>query len=83
MTDDLFTLKELRFDETEPLKAEIASFVDCVRTGRRPLVSAADGIRSMEAAERILAAVGEHHWYRKSDARRARRTREDGNACPS
>lgn len=64
MTDGLFTVREMKFDETEPLKVELASFVDCVVNKHEPLVAADDGIRSMETAEKILDAVRTHRWYR-------------------
>lgn len=64
MLDDFFTVREMEIDEVEPLKAELESFVDCVRNGRTPVVSAADGIRSMETAEMILEAVRAHRWHR-------------------
>ena len=64
MTGEFLTLTEMRLNEQEPLKAELASFVDCVRNGREPIVPADDGIRSMETAERILGAVKAHRWYR-------------------
>ena len=64
MLDGFFTVRELKLDEREPLMAELQSFVDCVRNGREPLVSGEDGIRSMEAAEKILASVDSHEWYR-------------------
>jgi predicted dehydrogenase len=34
----------------KPLDAEIAAFVDCVRTGKRPLVDGAVGLRALEVA---------------------------------
>ncbi|EMA35759.1 Gfo/Idh/MocA family protein [Halococcus hamelinensis] len=37
----------------EPLKKEVASFVECARTGREPVVSAADGLRALRIAKRI------------------------------
>ncbi|MBI4340380.1 MAG: Gfo/Idh/MocA family oxidoreductase [Chloroflexi bacterium] len=50
----------------EPLYAELKHFVDCVREGRTPLVTARDGIRVLELAEAIersatasLAKAGE------------------------
>ncbi|HUW55646.1 MAG TPA: Gfo/Idh/MocA family oxidoreductase [Planctomycetota bacterium] len=64
MVDQFFTVREMKIDEVEPLKAELASFVDCVRNRRTPLVPAEDGIRSMEAAESILEAVRAHKWHR-------------------
>jgi len=37
----------------EPLKGELASFVDAVENGTEPLVTAADAIRALEVATRI------------------------------
>jgi len=64
MLDGFFSVREMKLDEGEPLTAELQSFVDCVSNGREPLVSGEDGIRSMEAAEKILASVDSHDWYR-------------------
>lgn len=61
---DFFTLKEMKLDEHEPLRAELCSFVDCVKNGSTPLVSGEDGIRSLQTAERVLEAVRAHDWYR-------------------
>ncbi len=62
MLDKFFTMREMELTGEEPLKAEVRSFVNAVRTKTPPLVSAEDGIRSMEAAERILEAVRAHKW---------------------
>jgi predicted dehydrogenase len=61
---DLLVMKEMKLDEHEPLKEELRSFVDCVRTGSTPVVPGEDGVRSLEAAEMILKSVGEHTWDR-------------------
>lgn len=37
----------------EPLKAELSSFIDCIRDGNEPIVSGEDGLRAVELAERI------------------------------
>ncbi|MEA1931129.1 Gfo/Idh/MocA family protein [Halohasta litorea] len=37
----------------EPLKKELASFIETVRTGGEPVVSAADGIRALEFVRRV------------------------------
>lgn len=42
----------------EPLKAELASFVDTIRTGATPEVTAADGLRAVELATRIEELTG-------------------------
>ncbi|WP_178915291.1 Gfo/Idh/MocA family protein [Natronomonas gomsonensis] len=41
----------------EPLKAELASFVDCVRTGTPPEVTGEDGLRALEVAGRVLETL--------------------------
>jgi predicted dehydrogenase len=38
-------------DSGEPLKEELASFVECVKTGREPLVTAEDGLRALRVAQ--------------------------------
>jgi predicted dehydrogenase len=43
----------------EPLKIELAAFADCVRTRRAPVVSGEDGLRALELATRINAAIAE------------------------
>lgn len=43
----------------EPLKRELESFVDSVRTGRRPLVDGEDGLRALALADRIRSAAAE------------------------
>jgi len=37
----------------EPLKNELAAFVECVRTGGEPVVTADDGLRALEIARTI------------------------------
>jgi predicted dehydrogenase len=64
MLNGFFTVQEMKLDIREPLKAELQSFVDCASNGKAPLVGAEDGIRAIEAAERILEAVEAHEWYR-------------------
>lgn len=39
--------------DSEPLKEELASFVECVRTGDEPLVTAEDGLRALRVAKKI------------------------------
>jgi predicted dehydrogenase len=43
----------------EPLKIELAAFADCVRTRRAPAVSGEAGLRALELATRINAAIAE------------------------
>jgi predicted dehydrogenase len=43
----------------EPLKAELAAFVDCVQSGSEPAVTLDDGLRAVEIAQRVEAAAVE------------------------
>jgi predicted dehydrogenase len=55
---DLVHFEELQSDDVEPLRAELDSFVEAVKTGSRPLVNAEDGMHAVEVAQRIVAAIG-------------------------
>lgn len=46
--------------ECEPLRAELESFVECVRTRRNPRVDGAAGLRALELATRVAASIQEH-----------------------
>uniref|UniRef100_A0A831UCD0 Gfo/Idh/MocA family oxidoreductase n=1 Tax=Geobacter metallireducens TaxID=28232 RepID=A0A831UCD0_GEOME len=46
-------MEEKSFDQGDALKAEIASFLECVRTGAKPVVSGQDGKRALETALKI------------------------------
>ena len=50
----------LPVQKEEPLKLEIESFLDCVRTRRRPLVTAEDAMQSLEVAVSILDSIDKH-----------------------
>jgi predicted dehydrogenase len=54
---ELISVEELAIDDVEPLRAELESFVEAVRTRGRPAVSAADGLAAVAVAERIVAAM--------------------------
>jgi predicted dehydrogenase len=43
----------------EPLKVELAAFVECVQNRRKPAVPGEDGLRALELAMRINAAIAE------------------------
>lgn len=51
------TIDEQSFDAGDALRAEIESFLDCIRTGRSPVVSGEDGMRALETAMRITELV--------------------------
>lgn len=46
-------MEETSFEQGDALMAEIASFLDCVRTGAKPVVSGQDGKRALETALKI------------------------------
>ncbi|MFO7834805.1 MAG: Gfo/Idh/MocA family oxidoreductase, partial [Halohasta sp.] len=41
----------------EPLKKELTAFVEAVRTGSEPIVTAADGVRALELVQRVEAVA--------------------------
>jgi predicted dehydrogenase len=49
---------EQNFEPGDALKDEIVSFLECIRTGRRPVVSGEDGLRALETATRIGELLG-------------------------
>jgi predicted dehydrogenase len=51
------SIEEQSFEQGDALKAEIQSFMDCIRSGKRPVVSGEDGLRALETAIRIAAEV--------------------------
>ncbi len=56
----LISIEPLEVKKDEPLKLELESFVDCVRAGRRPVVSGEDGVRALKLAEEIMRFIREH-----------------------
>jgi predicted dehydrogenase len=44
--------------EANPLRDELAAFIASIRAGTPPLVSGRDGLRALEAAERVQQAAG-------------------------
>jgi predicted dehydrogenase len=51
------TIEEQSFDQGDALRAEIESFLECIRTGRPPVVGGEAGLRALETAMRITAQV--------------------------
>lgn len=71
--DDLAQLANLDFgkmvhveplviDDVEPLRAELESFLDSVRKGTPPAVSAEDGVAAVRLASQIVDAISAHDW---------------------
>ena len=56
---DLVHVEELQISDTEPLRAQLDSFVAAVKNRTPPQVSAEDGLAAVETATRIVAAMGQ------------------------
>ncbi len=54
---DVVDYEDLAIDTTEPLKLELASFVEAVTGGRRPVVSGEDGLRALGVVLEILDQI--------------------------
>lgn len=54
---DLVDIQKLPIGDEEPLKAELRSFVACVRDDRRPEVPGEDGVRAVRVAEAVVASI--------------------------
>jgi predicted dehydrogenase len=50
---------EIAVVKKEPLRAELESFLSCVRDRRRPIVSGEDGLAAVALARRVAAAIEE------------------------
>ena len=50
-------IEEQSLEQGDALKAEIESFLDCVRTGKPPVVTGEAGLRALETATRITEQV--------------------------
>jgi predicted dehydrogenase len=55
-------VETLEIDDLEPLRVELQSFLNSVRSGGPPAVSAEDGVAAVELAEQIVAAGRSHQW---------------------
>jgi predicted dehydrogenase len=61
--DGLLQLKQLELNEGNPLREELEAFLRCVRDRSRPLVTGADGVAAVAAAEMVLAAIEQNRWH--------------------
>jgi predicted dehydrogenase len=55
-----FAFEKLPAPAVEPLRAELESFVDCVRTRKEPRVNGSAGRSALELAARVMASIQEH-----------------------
>ncbi|MSR40218.1 MAG: Gfo/Idh/MocA family oxidoreductase [Planctomycetes bacterium] len=60
--EGLLSLHEYKLDEGNPLRDELAAFLQCVRDRSRPLVSGEDGVAALAAAEQVIAAIARNRW---------------------
>jgi predicted dehydrogenase len=60
--DGLLTVENLVLDEGNPLQEELAAFLASVRDRTPPLVTGADGVAAVAAAEQVLAAIARNRW---------------------
>lgn len=58
----LVHVEPLQIDTRDALRDELETFIECVRTRRRPPVPAEDGLAAIRLAETIVAAVQAHRW---------------------
>ena len=63
---NLVNVEELSMDEpngqSDPLTAELLSFISSVREKKPPAVDGAAGCAAVAAAERVVASIGQHKW---------------------
>lgn len=56
---DLISVESLPVSHEEPLRLELASFVECVRERTRPLVNGEDALKALELAQQIIDNIRE------------------------
>jgi len=49
--------EETLLSNGDPLKTQVQAFLDCVRTGSKPVVDGEQGLRALELAERVVQAL--------------------------
>ncbi len=49
-------------DESDQLTAQAKAFVNAIRSGSQPVVTAKQGCAAVDAAERIISAIASHAW---------------------
>lgn len=58
----MVNVEPLIVDDVEPLRAELESFLESVRTGKPPAVSGEDGVDAVRLASEIVSAIQLHSW---------------------
>ncbi len=60
--DGLLQVQHLELDSGNPLQEELIDFLRCVRQRAEPIVSGADGVAAVAAAELVMAAIARNRW---------------------
>ena len=58
----MMKIEPLQVDDAEPLRVEIQTFLDAVRTGQSSGVTADEGLAAVRLAEQITREVAERNW---------------------
>lgn len=58
--------EEVRVEKDEPLKLELAAFVECARQGKRPMVSGQEGTEALRLALQITEQIERNNAGQKS-----------------
>jgi predicted dehydrogenase len=56
----MISIDPLDVKHDEPLKLELASFVECVRERKRPVVTGADALAALTLAQQVIDSISEH-----------------------
>lgn len=56
-TEDKIKKEKIQIKKKEPLKKELKSFIECVRTGNKPVVSGVEGRRALAVALEIVEKI--------------------------
>ena len=60
-------MHQLEFPPEEPLRAELAAFLDAIETRSRPLVDGTDGMEAVRVVEAALESARTGKWIDISD----------------
>jgi predicted dehydrogenase len=66
---DYLPLRELPVNDSNAILEEQRDFVSSIREFHQPQVSGRDGLRALDAAERILTSLAAHQWDGSSNGR--------------
>ena len=58
--NDFIIRKNLDVKDSDPLREELLSFVDCIKIGKTPVVSGEDGLNALKVAFWIMDSINEH-----------------------